>query len=795
MVHKTRGAEQARAGGGRAVALAGASLLALAAVSTAARAADAVPAATAVAESATVTEIVVTAQKREEKVNSVPMSITAVTGAQLAAAGVTEVRDLVKVTPGFSFADSYVGSPIYTLRGVGFSDISLGGRPTVSIYADEAPIPFAIETRGANFDLDRVEVLKGPQGTLFGQNATGGAINFIAARPTTSFRAGAEATYGAYNTINLSGFVSGPVNDTLGVRLAVKHDSADGWQHSYTTGATNGAVDFTQARAIVAWTPSARLKASLTLTGWVDRSDVQAGQLVAITPSVPAAAGYVPGLLNYPLAPNNAEAADFNPGQDYGRDNTFVQAVGRIDYTLPDAITFTSLTAYSHYRENQLQDIDGTTLSGLSQQTYGKIDSISEELRATGDLTRRGHFTAGFNYAHDDVRELNHDVLVQSTQAYLFVPLGGTLFADFNDSNNQKVDTIAGFANADYNLTDTLNIYGGVRYTDTRNHFNGCSSDSGDDNAAANFGLFQNYLRGLFGLPANPAIPPGGCVTANAAYVPGLIVSTLDEDNVSWRGGAQWKPTPGVLLYANASKGFKAGGYPSLGATAAAQYLPAVQESVIAYEGGFKATLLANTLQLNGAVFYYDYRDKQVLGRVLDPVFGPLLKLVNVPTSHITGAELQTTWVPVRGLNIAVGGSFIDSKIDGSFVNYDPNGALVDFKGEAFPNTPKWQLTSDISYRWPVTEALNAFVGGGVYYQTSTNSQLGDLPLLEVNAYSLIDLRAGVETKDRRWRVSVWGRNVGNTFYATTINRDLDTTVRFAGMPATYGVTVSYLSW
>jgi outer membrane receptor protein involved in Fe transport len=264
---------------------------------------------------------------------------------------------------------------------------------------------------------------------------------------------------------------------------------------------------------------------------------------------------------------------------------------------------------------------------------------------------------------------------------------------------------------------------------------------------------------------------------------------------VSWRGGAEWKPTPGVLLYANASKGFKAGGYPSLGATSAAQYLPAVQESVIAYEGGFKATLFDRSLQLNGAVFYYDYRDKQVLGRELDPVFGPLLKLVNVPTSHITGAELQTTWIPVRGLNVNLGGSFIDSKIDGSFVNYDPNGALADFKGEPFPNTPKWQFTSDVSYRWPVADALNAFLGGGVYYQSDTNSQLGDLPLLKVNAYTLIDLRAGVETKDRRWKLTVWGRNVGNTFYATTINRDLDTTVRFAGMPATWGVTISYLSW
>jgi iron complex outermembrane receptor protein len=177
---------------------------------------------------------------------------------------------------------------------------------------------------------------------------------------------------------------------------------------------------------------------------------------------------------------------------------------------------------------------------------------------------------------------------------------------------------------------------------------------------------------------------------------------------------------------------------------------------------------------------------------VLDPVFGPLLKLVNIPKSEITGAELQATWVPIRGLNITAGGSYIDSQVRGSFINYDPNGALVDFKGEAFPNTPKWQLVSDANYRWPVSGNLDAFVGGGVTYQSETNSQLGNLPLLNVKGYTLVDLRAGVESQDRRWKVSAWGRNVGNTFYATTINRDLDTTVRFAGMPATYGLTLSY---
>ena len=144
----------------------------------------------------------------------------------------------------------------------------------------------------------------------------------------------------------------------------------------------------------------------------------------------------------------------------------------------------------------------------------------------------------------------------------------------------------------------------------------------------------------LSGLPANAPIARGGCITANALYVPGSVSETLNQDNVPWRVGAEWTPFSRTLFYANVSKGYKAGGFPDLGATTATQYIPASQESILAYEAGFKTMLIDHTLQLNGAVFYYDYRDKQILGRTFGPLFGPLLKLINVPKSDIKGAEL-----------------------------------------------------------------------------------------------------------------------------------------------------------
>ncbi len=517
---------------GRAALMAGSAL-----VLSWANSAIAEDAAELAASAPTVGEIVVTAQKRQESANKVPMSITAATGEALRVQGITETRDLVKITPGFSYADSYVGSPIYTLRGVGFSDISLGGRPTVSVYTDEAPIPFAIETRGANLDLERVEILKGPQGTLFGQNATGGAINYIDAKPTDKLEAGLDASYGRFDAVDVDGFLSGPIASTLDGRVAFEHTSRDAWQKSYTTGARNGVGEFNNGRILLKWTPAAAFKAQFNVNGWVDNSDTQASQLEAVTPTSVLAASAIPGLLDYPVAPANAQAADFNPGLNYRKNNSFLQTNLRLDYKLSDALTLTSISSYSRYLEHQLQDIDGTTLSNLSEFTNGHIESYSEELRIGGDFAGRGHFVFGGNLASDRVNQFNVTSFPQSTTGLTFVPLGLPIFADFGNFGKQTEETYAIFGNVDYQITDTVKVYGGARYTEADNRFVGCSRDAGDGLGALDFGVFQNFVRGQVGLPPNPTIPHGGCITANTQYQPGLVFETLNQHNISWRVG------------------------------------------------------------------------------------------------------------------------------------------------------------------------------------------------------------------------------------------------------------------
>lgn len=724
---------------------------------------------------ARLTPVIVTAQKREETENTVPMSITAAGADQLRSAGISQPRDLVRITPGFSYADSYVGSPIFTLRGVGFSDISLGGRPTVSIYSDEVPIPFAIATRGAGLDPERVEVLKGPQGTLFGQNATGGAINYIAAKPTARTATGLDATVGNFGTFNADGFVSGPLSETVRGRIAIRRESRNDWQESYTTGAGNGSAEFSQARVLLDWTPSDNLDVGLALNGWIDRSDVQAGQLIAITPAIPPLVGFVPGLATYPLAPANARAADFNPDDDYRRDNSFLQASARADYQMAEDLTLTSILSYSEFTQDQLQDIDGTSLDNLNQQTDGEIESYFAELRLAREF-ERGNVLFGVNYAADDVVEIGDLNQADSTLALVFTPFLTT----FRDESVQDVETTAVFASGSFDLNEAVRLSGGLRYTTMQNRFSGCTSDTGDGVAAAAFGA-------LLGT----AIPPGGCVTADATFTPGRVFDELDEDNWSWRANVDWTPYESVMLYANIGRGYKAGSFPTLAATVASQLEPATQESITSYEAGFKATLLERSLQLNGAVFHSDYQDKQILGKVVDPFLGPLLKLVNVPESEINGAELQLVWAPADGLRLSGGAAYTDSEILGDFTNFDPGGALRNFDGEAFPNTPEWQLVGDVSYTRAVSSAANLLLGANLSYSSSTNSQLGELSRLAVDDYTLVDLRAGLEARDGAWRVMAWGRNVGDTYYWTTGNANLDTTVRFAGMPRTYGITLT----
>ncbi|NBB42296.1 TonB-dependent receptor [Sphingobium yanoikuyae] len=747
-------------------------------------------------------DIVVTAQKREQAINDVPLSITAASGEKLASQGVANVADLVKIVPGFNYTESAFSTPVYTLRGIGFYDTSLAAKPTVSIYQDQVPIPFSIMTRGATLDLERVEVLKGPQGTLFGSNATGGAINYIAAKPTSTFRAGLDAGVDSFGQVSGGGFISGPISDTLTARVAVRTEQGGAWQRSYTRDEKLGDRNFTTGRILLDFEPSDGVRFSLNLNGFIDKSDGQAGQLIGVVPlGNPARLG---PLATYPIAPHNNRDADWTPEQKPKRDDWFYQVAFRGDIDLTDDITLTSISSYSRYHNDQDIDPDGVALRDYFYNTTGKITALSQELRLQGRVGGLTYILGG-NYAREKTYQQDDaGPYDQSTPAYNFVDAGlGVPFFVYSQYARQKFVNKAVFANLDYDLGDKITLHGGVRYTKTNIDFAGCTADRG-------FALGQgiqnlvNFIRGGAGL-APISIAEGACVTIDGSTLTvGEVQRTLNEDNVSWRAGVDYKPSKDILLYASVSKGYKSGSFPMLSASDANQFNPVTQESITAYEVGAKLTVLENTAQINGALFYYDYSDKQLKGRVIanPDVFGPLEALVNVPKSRVQGAEVQLDLAPTDGLHVSIGATYLDTKIKESFVNYDSYGNQVDFGGSAFPYTPKFQIVTDAQYDWALSDDVEAFVGANLNFQSDTKAVLGNAratPSAELSAqggltiedYTLIDLRAGLSFDDKRYKISAFVRNLGNTYYWTNATRITDTTVRFAGRPRTFGVNLS----
>lgn len=731
-------------------------------------------------------EIVVTATKRAESINTVPMSISAASGEDLVSAGVRSTDDLGKIVPGFTFTQSAYSTPVYSLRGVGFYNYDIASTPTVTVYQNEAPLPFAAMSRGAGFDLERVEVLKGPQGLLFGSNSTGGAINYIAARPTSELKAGLDAGYGRFDAWELGGFVSGPLSENVGVRIAARHEGSGEWQRSATRPTDrNGKRNFTQLRGLIDIAGGEKLRVTLGVSAFWDKSDVQAAQMIQVNPLIPPFVD--PRLAQLPLVTSNARVGDWTAGMNPKRDDRQWHVSGRIDYELSDAITLTSLTSYADYHQADVVDPDATALVLADTVDTGKIKAFYQELRLSGEFGHGSRWIIGANYENNKVNEVQS---LTSTNASGFAPFAIFFSLPIPDaiplSSEQKFKNYAAFANLDMAITDTITLHGGLRYTDTTDKFTGCTGNSANGSLAIGLGILSQGNPTALGL--NPV-----CTQLDANLQPTITSTKLSENNVSWRVGIDFKPSRNTLLYANVSRGYKIGAFPLIPASSDSQYAPVTQESLTAYEAGFKLSLAERKVQLNGAVFYYDYRDKQTLGSViLTPnIFGPLNLLVNIPKSKVTGFELQAVVRPIAGLTLNGGLTYVDSEI-GNFTNFDPFGAVKNFKGEAFPNTPKWQWSLAADYDFPINGGLNGFVGANLNGRSSANAALGENAILDIDGYTLLDLRAGVGSADDRWKVSVWGRNVTNKYYWTNAYKIADTSARFAGMPATYGVTFSF---
>ncbi|NCU11385.1 MAG: TonB-dependent receptor plug domain-containing protein, partial [Sphingomonadaceae bacterium] len=370
--------------------------------------------------------IIVTAQRRGESLNSVPMAVQAVDAETLKDLRVTDVRDLTTVAPSFTVSQSYQGVPTYTLRGIGFNTINLSSTSTVGTYVDEVAYAYPIMNTGPIMDLERVEVLKGPQGTLYGRNTTAGLINFITGKPTAQFKGSLTADLGNYETYNIGGYLSGPLADGISARIAFRSENSnEGWQISNSRGERLGKVRKYGVRGSLAIDPTDGTHIDISVVWWRNKSDTVAGQGIGFTPATDPVTGTsqsrffnAPGLPAY-LAnnwPTKATQADWAPEADRSadigtglgldgplrEDNEFWGLKLRIDQDLGESAKLVSLTSYNTFNRNALSDWSGAPFEVLIQNTVGEIKSFAQELHVEGEAGSVNWLVGGY-YAKDTI--------------------------------------------------------------------------------------------------------------------------------------------------------------------------------------------------------------------------------------------------------------------------------------------------------------------------------------------------------------------------------------------------------
>lgn len=732
-----------------------------------------------------IADIVVTAQKREQSSNSVGLSVQALGAGELTDRNIRTTDELVKAVPGLTFTQSPYATPVYTLRGVGLYDSSLAASPSVSVYVDEVPLSFPIEQKAAALDVARVEVLKGPQGTLFGESSTGGAINYIAAKPTKALEAGFYGSVSDYGEVDSEGYLSGPLSDTLRARAAVRVDEGGKWQRSTSRGDKLGNADLIEGRLLLDWTPTDTIKFAVNLNGYLDHSDPLAPSLIRIAPFNPAL--QLPGF-SQSIPAQGVRDADWPAGQPR-RNNRFGQVALRGDINLSSTVTLTALSSYQSVRVQEELPQSGTPFPYQNTSHFGFITSYNEEVRLSGS-TSRLNWLAGGSYEHvKSADTLRYDQTGNTvSQPIPFIPP----FKDVVNNLQQTSRTYAFFGNADYKLTDHLSARAGVRYT---NYVNRGLAQSYDDQPSDELGqvfqVLQLLVKGSF-VP----IPTGSPVSLDANFNPGAAHPELHESNVSFRAGADYKFDDGTLAYVTLARGYKAGIFSILAASRTSQFDPAPQERLDAYEAGIKAPLFDRRLQLNAAAFYYDYRNKQFRGSFVDPVFGRLERETNFPKSRVAGLEIEAIARPLQGLSLSAGATYLNTRVLGHYQTFTSDGTPLDAGGSRIPFTPAVTFVGDGEYQHPISSRFDAFVGAGVTYHSDDSASLHTsqvaAPDFRLKPYTLVDLRAGFQPTNGSWRATLWVRNASDVLRVGTVFRTSDDYFRYQDRPRTIGLSFRY---
>lgn len=716
-------------------------------------------------------EIIVTAQKKEENVQDVPISISAFSGAALEAIGINESDQLGQFVPGLEIATtSGKNSPlILFLRGAGLSDFNNNNAGPIGIYSDEVYISSPILTSFQFFDTERLEVLKGPQGTLYGRNTTGGAVKFVTSKPTEDFQFTGRASYSSFNTTDLEAAISGPISDKIRGRVAVSKNDSDGFVKNLTNGEKENGNDSLFWRGMLDFDVTDNLFVRANIHGASVDSKASKFNHLGSGPGNSNALGYV--------APEDPFEGEYNQDGNIDTDAIGGYLEAKLNF---GGMELTSITAYDEADSFIPEETDASPLNIINIDYGVESKTLSQEVRLTGNFGNSNWLVGGF-YLTETLDQNQSVNLFSDLRAFTggisdpFGTAAGAPILFARTVNEQDTESFAIFGQTDFAVSDRLTLTLGGRYTDEKRDFLASAA-------------LEDDMGFIFPTEGGPVTLPGGEFPVYS--FPDL---SLSDNAFSWRAGLDYALDDNVLLYASAARGFKSGGFNggflSLDAAeSAVQVQPYEPEFLTAYEVGFKSDLLDNRLRFNASVFLNDFKDLQVF-TVENTGALPIQVLDNSSNASVVGAEFDVTFYPVENFLMNLSGSFLDSELE----DFVANGG-EDFSGNVIANTPKRSLSGLARYDYDLGNSGGLYAQGSFAYKSDVFFTTDNNPIASQDSYTLVNARLGYNSEAQNWGLAVFAKNLGDVAYLTKVTdlTDFGIYTRTFGSPRSYGVELTF---
>ncbi len=690
--------------------------------------------------------------------------------------------DIASQTPGLSTVNATSGgTPIFAIRGIGLDDFNINNNSGVGVYLDQVFAASPMMLSSPLFDVERVEVLKGPQGTLYGKNTTGGAVNFISRRPTDELDGYFSAGYGRWDTIELSGAISGPLSDQFKGRIAGTYvNQGDGWQTDIDTGQDVGDVDLYAVRGSLSFEPTATVDALLNVHYNKDDSQPLSPQSVgseAAGDALAASLGldFLPGLDFAGIPLEGRVDTSSNPedvrlgGLDLQRDEEGFGVVLTLNAEF-EWLAVTSITAWDGYERFVVDNIDGIPGANYDFRQDDELTQFSQEILLTSNTDGRVDWILGVNYSDDDV---DVDDSFDVTQTFTALELLDTGLSVSRARYKQKTESLGMFIHTETHLTDQWDLIVALRYSSDERSFTGSVTDETGGGV-------------LFFSPGAVPVPPP------------LVIDSLDEahdeDDVSYRIGLKYALNDAWLIYGNVATGYKTGVFYAAPVVAPGPLAYVKPEEVFSYEVGFKASVLNDTLRFNGAYFHYDYDDRQSLGTIVLPTGGFDNTLTNIEESEIDGFELDLSWLPLASLDIKTGVGYLDTAVLTPFTSIRGFPTLTAINsGDDLAQAPEWSYSALVGYERNLSDKLYGRLQFDYTWSDEQVSALGDPSHNAYGSYSSLGARLSVATPDDSLEFALWGRNLTdeNSVTYAYINF-LDGQTVYRQYPRSYGATITY---